>query len=43
MMVVFPSWVNHSATTYRGTKDRIVIALNCKITRTDMSQVSLST
>ena len=43
MMVVFPSWVNHSATTYRGAKDRIVIALNCKITRADMSQVSLST
>ena len=42
MLVVFPSWVNHAATVYRGSKDRIVIALNCKITRTDMSQVSLS-
>lgn len=42
MMIVFPSWVNHSATTYRGQKDRIVIALNCKITRADMSQVSIS-
>ena len=42
MMIVFPSWVNHSATVYRGKRDRIVIALNCKITRADMSQVSIS-
>jgi uncharacterized protein (TIGR02466 family) len=42
MLIVFPSWVNHAATVYRGKKDRIVIALNCKITRADMSQVSLS-
>ena len=42
MLIVFPSWVNHSATTYRGKKDRIVIALNCRITRANMSQVSIS-
>jgi uncharacterized protein (TIGR02466 family) len=42
MMVVFPSWLQHSAVVYRGTKDRIVIALNCRITRSDMSQLSIS-
>ena len=42
MLIVFPSWVNHSATTYRGKKDRIVIALNCRITQANMSQVSIS-
>ena len=31
MMVIFPSWVPHSALTYRGTQDRLVIALNCKV------------
>jgi uncharacterized protein (TIGR02466 family) len=42
MMVVFPSWLQHSAVVYRGKKDRIVIALNCRITRSDLSQVSIS-
>lgn len=31
MLIVFPSWVQHSALTYRGTKDRLVIAANCKV------------
>lgn len=42
MMVVFPSWLQHSAVVYRGRQDRIVIALNCRITRSDLSQVSIS-
>lgn len=41
MMVVFPSWIQHSAIPYRGEKDRIVIALNCQITRPDLSQAVL--
>jgi uncharacterized protein (TIGR02466 family) len=43
MLIVFPSWVRHSATTYTGKKDRIVIAANCRINRTDLSQVSIAT
>jgi uncharacterized protein (TIGR02466 family) len=42
MMIVFPSWVNHSAIVYRGNKDRIVIALNCRINKADMSSVSIN-
>ena len=42
MLIVFPSWVNHSAVVYRGTRDRIVIALNCRITQANLSQVSIS-
>jgi hypothetical protein len=42
MMVVFPSWLQHSAVVYRGNRDRIVIALNARITRSDMSSVGLS-
>lgn len=41
MMIVFPSWIQHSATTYRGKKDRIVIALNCKINRVELGDISL--
>jgi hypothetical protein len=42
MMIVFPSWVQHSAVVYRGKEDRIVIALNSRITQADMSQMSIS-
>ena len=31
MMIVFPSHIQHSALTYRGQKDRIVIAVNAQI------------
>lgn len=31
MLIVFPSWVQHSAITYRGTRDRLVVAANCRI------------
>lgn len=41
MLVIFPSWVPHSAITYRGAQDRMVIAVNCRITRADMSNVAL--
>jgi hypothetical protein len=30
-LVLFPSYVQHSAATYRGTKDRIVIAFNSRV------------
>jgi uncharacterized protein (TIGR02466 family) len=32
-LVIFPSWVPHSAITYRGIQDRIVIAVNCRATK----------
>lgn len=35
MLIVFPSFVQHSAVTYRGQRDRIVIAVNAQITRTN--------
>lgn len=31
MMIVFPSHIPHSALTYRGSRDRIVIAVNSQI------------
>jgi len=30
-MVVFPSWVQHSALTYRGQRERYVIAANARV------------
>jgi len=42
MMVVFPSWVPHSAVQYRGDRDRVVIAANCRIERADMTKVALA-
>lgn len=38
MMIVFPSWIQHNAVTYRGSQDRIVIAANCKINNADLVQ-----
>ena len=35
MLIVFPSWVQHSALTYRGNRDRLVIAANCKISNSN--------
>ena len=29
-LIVFPSWIMHSATPYSGTTDRIVVAFNCQ-------------
>lgn len=31
MMVIFPSWIQHSALPYRGDRERIVLALNCRV------------
>jgi uncharacterized protein (TIGR02466 family) len=31
-LVLFPSFVRHSATVYRGTRDRIVVAFNARVT-----------
>lgn len=31
LLVLFPSYLRHSATPYRGTKDRIVIAFNSRV------------
>jgi uncharacterized protein (TIGR02466 family) len=42
MMVVFPSWVPHSAVQYRGDRDRIVIAANCRIQPANMTSVALN-
>lgn len=33
VLIVFPSWLPHSAVAYHGDADRIVIALNCRINR----------
>jgi len=33
MMIVFPSHIAHSALTYRGQRDRIVIAVNSQVTK----------
>lgn len=41
-LVIFPSWVPHSAITYRGDLDRLVIAINCRIKKPDMSNVTLN-
>ena len=31
MMVIFPSWIQHSALVYHGQRDRFVLSLNCQI------------
>lgn len=41
-LIIFPSWVPHSAITYRGDRDRLVIAVNCRITRANMTEVKLA-
>lgn len=42
MMIVFPSWVQHNALTYRGQRERYVIAVNARINRADMANVALA-
>ena len=42
MLIVFPSWVPHSALTYRGNKERYVVSVNSRITRTNMSSFTLN-
>lgn len=41
-MIVFPSWIQHSALTYRGQRERYVIAVNSKINRADLKNVTLT-
>ena len=31
MLVIFPSWVQHSALLYRGQRERYILSFNCKI------------
>ena len=31
MLVIFPSWIQHSALPYRGRRDRFILSANCKI------------
>jgi hypothetical protein len=32
MLIVFPSWIPHSALCYRGKNDRYVLSANSRIT-----------
>lgn len=32
MMIIFPSWIQHSAMVYRGQHERYVLSFNCQIT-----------
>lgn len=40
-LLVFPSWVDHSALTYRGQRNRYIIAANCKIRDVNLSSVTI--
>lgn len=42
MLVIFPSWLPHNALTYRGQRERYVIAVNARINRADLSSVALN-
>ena len=42
MLIVFPSFVQHNALTYRGEKERYVISVNSKVTLANMSTVTLT-
>lgn len=33
MMIIFPSWIQHSALIYHGSKERFIISFNCQIKR----------
>jgi uncharacterized protein (TIGR02466 family) len=43
MLIVFPSFVQHNALTYRGEKERYVISVNSKVTLANLSTVTLTT
>ncbi len=36
LMVLFPSWLRHSVRTHGGTRDRVSIALNLRLTAADL-------
>lgn len=42
MLIVFPSFIQHNALTYRGEKERYVISVNSKVTLANMSTVTLT-
>ena len=42
MLIVFPSFVQHNALSYRGEKERYVISVNSKVTLANMSTVTLT-
>lgn len=42
MLIVFPSFIQHNALTYRGEKERYVISVNSKVTLANMSTVALT-
>ena len=43
MLIVFPSFVQHNALSYRGEKERYVISVNSKVSLANMSTVTLTT
>lgn len=43
MLIVFPSFIQHNALSYRGTKERYIISVNSKVTLANMAQVTLAT
>jgi len=43
MLIVFPSFIQHNALTYRGEKERYVISVNSKVSLANMSTVTLTT
>ena len=42
MLIVFPSFIQHNALSYRGEKERYVISVNSKVTLANMSTVTLT-
>lgn len=43
MLIVFPSFIQHNALTYRGEKERYVISVNSKVSLANLSTVTLTT
>ena len=43
MLIVFPSFIQHNALTYRGEKERYIISVNSKVTLANLSTVTLTT
>ena len=43
MLIVFPSFIQHNALTYRGEKERYVISVNSKVSVANLSTVTLTT
>ena len=43
MLIVFPSFIQHNALSYRGEKERYVISVNSKVSLANLSTVTLTT